>query len=49
VGELPRGRKSTKIVRKLEQLVENKGSSGAQNFRPIAGIPSDPLYFEVLS
>ena len=49
MGEFPRGRENTKIVGKLKKLVEDRASSGAQDFRTIAGIPSGPLDLEVLS
>ena len=49
MGEFPGGRKNTKIVGKLEILLRTGASSGAQDFRTIAGIPSGPLDLEVLS
>jgi len=49
VGEIPRGKEITKILGKLEKLVENRSEFRGQDFRTIAGIPSGPLDLEVLS
>ena len=43
MGEYPRGRENTKMVGKLKSLLRAGTSSGAQDFRTIAGIPSGPL------
>ena len=49
VSKIPRRREYTKIVGKLKSLLRTGASSGAQDFRTIAGIPSGPLDLEVLS
>ena len=49
VGEIPRGRETNKIVRNLKSVLRTGASSGVQDFRAIACIPSGPLDLEVLS
>ena len=49
MGEFPRVKENTKIVGKLKSLLGTGASSGAQDFRAIAGILSGPLDLELLS
>ena len=49
VCKFPRGWEYTKIIGELKSFLRTGASSGAQDFRTIAGIPSGPMDLEVLS